>query len=164
MTGFSLSTHHLQILAESLWFLFLSSFNQLCLPMYDSYEELHKMLKLAISEGSEGFGMLWLPVFGPTSTRADCCTFLGSLSLHSSPFNSGLLRRESPRLWTDSLAGREGIAGGPKRLSWKQASVKQSLLLLYVYKISVFVQNKWKWNCWKMWCLGYLYFVMLKCA
>lgn len=39
-------------------FLFLSSFNQLCLPTYDSYEELHKMLKLAISEGSEGFGML----------------------------------------------------------------------------------------------------------
>lgn len=34
------------------------SFNQLCLPTYDSYEELHKMLKLAISEGSEGFGML----------------------------------------------------------------------------------------------------------
>ncbi|KAK5608398.1 Apoptosis-resistant E3 ubiquitin protein ligase 1 [Crenichthys baileyi] len=33
-------------------------FNQLCLPTYDSYEELHKMLKLAISEGSEGFGML----------------------------------------------------------------------------------------------------------
>ncbi|KAF3844777.1 hypothetical protein F7725_007940 [Dissostichus mawsoni] len=30
----------------------------LCLPTYDSYEELHKMLKLAISEGSEGFGML----------------------------------------------------------------------------------------------------------
>lgn len=38
----------------------LTSFNQLCLPTYDSYEELHKMLKLAISEGSEGFGMLWL--------------------------------------------------------------------------------------------------------
>ncbi|MGH0153840.1 UNVERIFIED_CONTAM: hypothetical protein FKN15_025809 [Acipenser sinensis] len=33
-------------------------FNQLCLPTYDSYEELHKMLKLAMSEGSEGFGML----------------------------------------------------------------------------------------------------------
>ncbi|MBN3299260.1 AREL1 ligase, partial [Amia calva] len=33
-------------------------FNQLCLPYYDSYDELHKMLKLAISEGSEGFGML----------------------------------------------------------------------------------------------------------
>jgi len=36
----------------------LFSFNQLCLPTYDSYEELHKLLKLAISEGSEGFGML----------------------------------------------------------------------------------------------------------
>eukprot|EP00062_Callorhinchus_milii_P022263 gi/632979857/ref/XP_007906708.1/ PREDICTED: apoptosis-resistant E3 ubiquitin protein ligase 1 isoform X2 [Callorhinchus milii] len=33
-------------------------FNQLCLPTYDSYEELHKLLKLAINEGSEGFGML----------------------------------------------------------------------------------------------------------
>nr|XP_033807473.1 apoptosis-resistant E3 ubiquitin protein ligase 1 isoform X4 [Geotrypetes seraphini] len=33
-------------------------FNQLCLPSYDSYEEVHKMLKLAISEGCEGFGML----------------------------------------------------------------------------------------------------------
>ncbi|XP_028676969.1 apoptosis-resistant E3 ubiquitin protein ligase 1 isoform X1 [Erpetoichthys calabaricus] len=33
-------------------------FNQLCLPTYDSCEELHKMLKLAISEGCEGFGML----------------------------------------------------------------------------------------------------------
>ncbi|XP_030069725.1 apoptosis-resistant E3 ubiquitin protein ligase 1 isoform X3 [Microcaecilia unicolor] len=33
-------------------------FNQLCLPTYDSYEEVHKMLKLAISEGCEGFGML----------------------------------------------------------------------------------------------------------
>ncbi|KAE8585976.1 hypothetical protein XENTR_v10021516 [Xenopus tropicalis] len=33
-------------------------FNQLCLPTYDSYEEMHKMLKLAISEGCEGFGML----------------------------------------------------------------------------------------------------------
>lgn len=37
-------------------------FNQLCLPTYDSYEELHKLLKLAISEGSEGFGMLWTSV------------------------------------------------------------------------------------------------------
>ncbi|KAG8126323.1 putative Protein KIAA0317-like protein [Naja naja] len=33
-------------------------FNQLCLPTYDSYEEVHKMLQLAISEGCEGFGML----------------------------------------------------------------------------------------------------------
>ncbi|KAM8921191.1 apoptosis-resistant E3 ubiquitin protein ligase 1 [Pelodytes ibericus] len=33
-------------------------FNQLCLPTYDSYEDMHKMLKLAISEGCEGFGML----------------------------------------------------------------------------------------------------------
>ncbi|KAM4662803.1 apoptosis-resistant E3 ubiquitin protein ligase 1 [Discoglossus pictus] len=33
-------------------------FNQLCLPTYDSYEEMHKMLKLAISEGCEGFGMV----------------------------------------------------------------------------------------------------------
>ncbi|KAM5129254.1 apoptosis-resistant E3 ubiquitin protein ligase 1 isoform 1-T2 [Mantella aurantiaca] len=33
-------------------------FNQLCLPTYDSYEEMHHMLKLAISEGCEGFGMV----------------------------------------------------------------------------------------------------------
>ncbi|XP_053553158.1 apoptosis-resistant E3 ubiquitin protein ligase 1 [Bombina bombina] len=33
-------------------------FNQLCLPTYESYEEMHKMLKLAISEGCEGFGMI----------------------------------------------------------------------------------------------------------
>ncbi|NXY43972.1 AREL1 ligase, partial [Ceuthmochares aereus] len=31
---------------------------QLCLPTYDSYEEVHRMLQLAISEGCEGFGML----------------------------------------------------------------------------------------------------------
>lgn len=39
-------------------FLLFYSFNQLCLPTYDSYEEVHKMLQLAISEGCEGFGML----------------------------------------------------------------------------------------------------------
>lgn len=33
-------------------------FNQLCLPTYDSYDEMHRMLKLAISEGCEGFGMV----------------------------------------------------------------------------------------------------------
>lgn len=33
-------------------------FNQLCLPTYDSYEEVHRMLQVAISEGCEGFGML----------------------------------------------------------------------------------------------------------
>lgn len=48
---------------DNFWDLTISwyfcSFNQLCLPTYDSYEELHKLLKLAISEGSEGFGMLW---------------------------------------------------------------------------------------------------------
>ncbi|XP_066279414.1 apoptosis-resistant E3 ubiquitin protein ligase 1-like isoform X2 [Branchiostoma lanceolatum] len=32
-------------------------FNQLCLPDYDSCEQLHKMLILAITEGSQGFGM-----------------------------------------------------------------------------------------------------------
>lgn len=40
------------------FFLLSYSFNQLCLPTYDSYEEVHKMLQLAISEGCEGFGML----------------------------------------------------------------------------------------------------------
>lgn len=43
-------------------FLLFYSFNQLCLPTYDSYEEVHKMLQLAISEGCEGFGMLWFPL------------------------------------------------------------------------------------------------------
>ncbi|GFR29011.1 apoptosis-resistant E3 ubiquitin protein ligase 1 [Trichonephila clavata] len=33
-------------------------FNQLCLPDYDSYEQFEKALRLAISEGSEGFGMV----------------------------------------------------------------------------------------------------------
>lgn len=34
------------------------SFNQLCLPDYESYEQFEKSLLLAISEGSEGFGMV----------------------------------------------------------------------------------------------------------
>ncbi|CAL1275254.1 unnamed protein product [Larinioides sclopetarius] len=33
-------------------------FNQLCLPDYDSYEQFEKALRLAINEGSEGFGMV----------------------------------------------------------------------------------------------------------
>ncbi|XP_022903432.1 apoptosis-resistant E3 ubiquitin protein ligase 1 isoform X1 [Onthophagus taurus] len=33
-------------------------FNQLCLPDYDSYEKFEKSLLLAISEGTEGFGMV----------------------------------------------------------------------------------------------------------
>lgn len=33
-------------------------FNQLCLPDYDSYEQFEKALLLAISEGTEGFGMI----------------------------------------------------------------------------------------------------------
>ncbi|XP_076250945.1 apoptosis-resistant E3 ubiquitin protein ligase 1 isoform X1 [Rhynchophorus ferrugineus] len=33
-------------------------FNQLCLPDYDSYEQFEKALLLAISEGTEGFGMV----------------------------------------------------------------------------------------------------------
>lgn len=34
------------------------SFNQLCLPDYDCYEHFEKSLLLAISEGTEGFGMV----------------------------------------------------------------------------------------------------------
>jgi hypothetical protein len=34
------------------------SFNQLCLPDYDSYEHFERALLLAISEGTEGFGMI----------------------------------------------------------------------------------------------------------
>ncbi|XP_025831549.1 apoptosis-resistant E3 ubiquitin protein ligase 1 [Agrilus planipennis] len=33
-------------------------FNQLCLPDYESYEQFEKALLLAISEGTEGFGMV----------------------------------------------------------------------------------------------------------
>ena len=33
-------------------------FNQLCLPEYDSYEQFERALRLAINEGSEGFGMI----------------------------------------------------------------------------------------------------------
>ncbi|XP_071041064.1 apoptosis-resistant E3 ubiquitin protein ligase 1 isoform X3 [Parasteatoda tepidariorum] len=33
-------------------------FNQLCLPDYDSYEQFERALRLAINEGSEGFGMV----------------------------------------------------------------------------------------------------------
>ncbi|KAL5008817.1 hypothetical protein ScPMuIL_014398 [Solemya velum] len=32
-------------------------FNQLCLPDYDSMEQLHKLLLIAINEGNQGFGM-----------------------------------------------------------------------------------------------------------
>ena len=33
-------------------------FNQLCLPVYTSMEQLHDALVIAISEGNEGFGMV----------------------------------------------------------------------------------------------------------
>uniref|UniRef100_H2ZJ69 HECT-type E3 ubiquitin transferase n=1 Tax=Ciona savignyi TaxID=51511 RepID=H2ZJ69_CIOSA len=33
-------------------------FNELCLPNYDSYDELHKMLKISITEGITGFGLV----------------------------------------------------------------------------------------------------------
>jgi hypothetical protein len=33
-------------------------FNQLCLPDFDSYEQFDRALRLAINEGSEGFGMI----------------------------------------------------------------------------------------------------------
>jgi len=35
-------------------------FNQLDLPVYESYEKLRKFLLIAISEGSEGFGLAWV--------------------------------------------------------------------------------------------------------
>ncbi len=34
------------------------SFNQLCLPDYETYEQFEKALLLAINEGSEGFGLV----------------------------------------------------------------------------------------------------------
>jgi hypothetical protein len=33
-------------------------FNQLCLPDYDSYENFEKSLRIAVNEGSEGFGLI----------------------------------------------------------------------------------------------------------
>lgn len=33
-------------------------FNQLCLPDYENYEQFEKALLIAISEGTEGFGMV----------------------------------------------------------------------------------------------------------
>ena len=35
-----------------------SSFNQLCLPDYECYDHFERALLLAISEGTEGFGMI----------------------------------------------------------------------------------------------------------
>lgn len=40
-------------------FLFEScSFNQLCLPDYENYEQFERALLIAINEGSEGFGLV----------------------------------------------------------------------------------------------------------
>ncbi|CAG2174693.1 unnamed protein product [Oppiella nova] len=33
-------------------------FNQICLPEYDSYEQFERALRIAITEGGEGFGMI----------------------------------------------------------------------------------------------------------
>lgn len=48
---------HLIITFLSLSLFTFDSFNQLCLPDYESYEQFEKSLIIAISEGSEGFGM-----------------------------------------------------------------------------------------------------------
>jgi len=37
--------------------IFMLSFNRLCLPPYDSYEDMRRMLKIAITEGATGFGL-----------------------------------------------------------------------------------------------------------
>ena len=34
------------------------SFNQLCLPDYESIEQFHSALLLAINEGNQGFGLV----------------------------------------------------------------------------------------------------------
>uniref|UniRef100_UPI00358E8D0A apoptosis-resistant E3 ubiquitin protein ligase 1 isoform X2 n=1 Tax=Myxine glutinosa TaxID=7769 RepID=UPI00358E8D0A len=57
--GFSELTPTFQIIASTFHGTLPTAhtcFNQLCLPTYDSCQELHKMLKIAITEGSEGFG------------------------------------------------------------------------------------------------------------
>ncbi|CAK8677423.1 apoptosis-resistant E3 ubiquitin protein ligase 1-like isoform X2 [Clavelina lepadiformis] len=33
-------------------------FNEICMPHYDSYEDLHRMLRIAITEGATGFGIV----------------------------------------------------------------------------------------------------------
>ena len=43
---------------DSFDFSFFSSFNQICLPDYESYEQLQSSLLLAINEGSFGFEMI----------------------------------------------------------------------------------------------------------
>lgn len=117
---------------------FLSSFNQLCLPTYDSYEELHKMLKLAISEGSEGFGMLWPSPLTPQTTLYRR-TVQGHTSLRSSPVCSeNVYRRDSNAEPDLSLEERVTTA-------WKQD--RPGLCLLYVCKISLCLfkeTNHWK--------------------
>lgn len=47
----------------------LFSFNQLCLPDYDSYQQLEKALTIAITEGSEGFELVWGFSLFPTGCR-----------------------------------------------------------------------------------------------
>ncbi len=37
----------------------LCSFNELCLPDYETYEQFEQSLMLAINEGAEGFGLCW---------------------------------------------------------------------------------------------------------
>lgn len=33
-------------------------FNQICMPDYDSFQQFDRALRIAITEGSEGFGMI----------------------------------------------------------------------------------------------------------
>ena len=140
------------------------SFNQLCLPTYDSYEELHKMLKLAISEGSEGFGMLWLlhrRHCGSTRARGhQHCPLQCSTPLHSPAFNS---RASRQRLPINTLSGWEGVAE-----SWtgiRTSMNSNATVCVCVYnKISLFFCNGKKdfLDCCKRWDLVWFYFLKAK--
>ena len=48
-----------------LWF----SFNQLCLPDYETYEHFERALLIAIKEGSEGFGLIWIGQLNEISSQ-----------------------------------------------------------------------------------------------
>lgn len=44
---------------QDVHFVSLCSFNELCLPDHATYEAFEAALKIAITEGSEGFGVVW---------------------------------------------------------------------------------------------------------
>ena len=74
------------------------SFNQLCLPDYDTYESFEKALLLAIKEGSEGFGLVWARSAAPNSAAAAAAA--AAASPDPPPPLPSLPRREITHLLT----------------------------------------------------------------